>query len=286
MIVPTHGRADGLRVCLRHLAALAYPLDRFEVIVVDDGSPEPVEEDIAPIGGELAVTVARQERSGPARARNVGADLAQGRYLAFTDDDCRPTPGWLAGFAAQFVETPAAALGGATVNALPENICSTASQLLCDYLYAYHNADPEHARFFTSSNLALPADVFHDVGGFDTSFTLPAAEDRDLCDRLLRRNLRLVYVPAAVAYHAHPLTLAAFLGQHFRYGRGAFRFRSLGRAMGLDRDRLEPPIFYAELVGFPFGRAPAGRATALAGLLALSQVANVAGFSRELLAER
>ena len=74
-------------------------VDRFEVVVVDDGSVDGT--------GELAAAsavvdrVVRQEGIGPGRARNAGAAAARGRLLAFLDADCRPTPDWLrAGVAA------------------------------------------------------------------------------------------------------------------------------------------------------------------------------------------
>ena len=51
-------------------------------------------------------------------------------------------------------------IGGRTVNALPGNPYSTASQLLIDYLYSYYNADSGQARFFTSNNLAVAAERF------------------------------------------------------------------------------------------------------------------------------
>jgi glycosyltransferase involved in cell wall biosynthesis len=285
VIVPTHDRRDSLRQCLRHVAALDYPRDRLEVIVVDDGSSAPVEVDAAPIGDELELTVLRQRRSGPARARNAAAERARGEYLAFTDDDCRPSPEWLVALAARIAAIPDAAVGGTTVNALPGNLCSTASQLLVDYLYTYYNADPGHARFLTSNNLALPADLFLDVGGFDTSFSRAAAEDRDLCHRLIRMGATVIYEPGALVYHAHPLGLAGFVCQHFAYGQGAFRFHRL-RDPGWNLARHEPLGFYTDLVRSPFGRAPAGRATVLAGLLVVSQLANAAGFGRELIAER
>ena len=86
IVIPTYGRPDQLAACLDSLEALDYPRDRFEVIVVDDGSPQP----LPPYGGALRVTLVRQAHAGPAAARNTGAAASRGRWLAFTDDDCRP----------------------------------------------------------------------------------------------------------------------------------------------------------------------------------------------------
>jgi len=94
VIVPARDAGPTLA---RTLAALTgQELDqRFEVIVVDDGSRD----DTAAIvsGFAPAVTLVANERSqGPGAARNRGAAVAHGPVLAFTDADCFPAPGWLA----------------------------------------------------------------------------------------------------------------------------------------------------------------------------------------------
>ena len=280
IVVPTFNRPARLAECLRALAGLDYPRSRFEVIVVDDGGARPAGPVAAPFGRRLELTIIRQARSGPAAARNAGVTRAGGRYLAFTDDDCRPDRRWLAAFGARLVHRPEAVLGGRTLNALPDNSFSSASQLLCDYLYGYYNRDPDRARFFTSNNLALAAERFDEIGGFDAAFVLPAAEDRDFCDRLASAGVSLVYTPEAMVHHGHELSLGTFLRQHFTYGRGACRFREIRERRGR-RVRLEPPSFYLDLVREPFADERGGRALSLAALLVVAQAANAAGFARE-----
>jgi GT2 family glycosyltransferase len=88
--------------------------------------------------------------------------------------------------------------------------------------YAYYNADPSQARFFASNNLVFPADGFHALGGFDTTFR--TSEDRDLCNHGLHHGYHMTYAPEVIVSHAHVLTLRTFWQQHFNYGRGAFRY--------------------------------------------------------------
>src|SRR5213593_4845830 len=95
VVIPTYDRPAELRRCLDSLAAQNYPRDRFEVIVVDDGSPTPAEEVVSCYDPSLNLTLRRQARAGPAAARNVGATAARSRFLAFLDDDCRASPDWL-----------------------------------------------------------------------------------------------------------------------------------------------------------------------------------------------
>jgi GT2 family glycosyltransferase len=246
--------------------------------VVDDGSAGAVEPAAAAFRGRMSLSVVRQPGRGPAAARQAGAAVAQGRWLAFTDDDCRPAPDWLEKLAARLAGASNSMVGGRTVNGLEDNVYAAASQTLIAYLYDYFNANPDQARFLVSCNAAAPARLFREVGGFDPAYPRAAAEDRDLCDRWLRAGHVLVYAPEAVVYHYHPLRWGTFLGQHFRYGRGAFVFwRAKGERSG-ERLRVEPPRFYTNLLRHPFRQAGLRRRWAVAALLAASQIANAAGF--------
>lgn len=286
IIVPTHNRPGQLDACLRSLALLDYPRDRFEVIAVDDGSETPPEALVASFRDRLDITLLTQPHAGPASARNTGAAKANGEFLAFTDDDCTPAPDWLQALAARFATVPDHVIGGRTLNALPDNPYSTASHLLIDYLYAYYNADPNQARFFTSNNLAVPTDRFHAIGVFNTTFPRAGGEDREFCDRWLHNDYRMIYAPEALVYHTHALTFRAFWRQHFNYGRGAFRFHQARARRGQRRIRLEPFSFYWNLLRYPFSQAQGGRALLLAALLVMSQAANAAGFLWEAVNQR
>ena len=281
IVVPTHSRPTQLGVCLESLAALNYPRDRFEVIVVDDGSRTVPEAVVDPFRGRLDVSLLTQPNSGPAAARNTGAGRAKGEYLAFTDDDCTPAPEWLSTLAARFALTPDHMVGGRILNLLTENAYSAASQLIITYLYAYYNAHPNHARFFTSNNIALPTGRFHAIGGFDTSYTCWTSEDRELCDRWLYHGRRMVYAPEVLVYHAHLLTLRSFWWQHHDYGRGAFCFHQARAQRGRGRVRLEPARFYLNLLRCPFSQSQEGQKLQVTALMALSQVAHTTGYVRE-----
>lgn len=281
VVVPTFQRAEALAHCLDALAAQTLERERFEVIVVDDGSPQSPRDVVTRAANALDVRFLEQANAGPATARNTGARAARGEYVVFTDDDCRPDPGWLRAIDATARRHPGCAIGGRVVNALGDGLYSTASQLLIEFLYDYFNVDQTGGRFFITSNLALPTRSFHDIGGFDVSFPLAAAEDRDLCDRWREAGLAMVYCEDAVVHHAHALGLRSFCRQHFNYGRGAFHLHRARAKRGEQPLRVEPYHFYARLVGYPFGRSAATRAVPLSALLALSQGVYVGGYLKE-----
>jgi glycosyltransferase involved in cell wall biosynthesis len=278
IIIPTYDRPERLAVCLKSLGRLDYPRERFEVIVVDDGSRKPPENVIAGFHECFDVILVRQAHAGPATARNTGAAQAKGEVLAFTDDDCEPAADWLQTLAKRFAATPNCAIGGRALNGLPDNPFSTASQLLIDYLYNYYNSVPHRARFFASNNLALPADLFRAIEGFDTNFLYAAGEDREFCDRWLHHGYGMSYAPEVVVRHSHFLRFQTFCKQHFNYGRAALYFHQLRAKRGQRHIKVEPLRFYLNLLRYPFLHSQPGKSILVAMLLLLSQAVNAAGF--------
>ena len=275
VVVPTAGRRpQALDRCLEALRALDHPCDRVEVVVVLDG-------DGTPPAASDARLVRQPSRRGPAAARNAGAAAARGDVLAFTDDDCRPEPGWLRALLAALAADPGAAAGGRTVNALPGNRFSDASQHIVDLVYAHYNRAGE-ARFLASNNLAVRREDFLAVGGFDGARFPFASEDRDFCDRWRASGRALRYVPDAVVHHAHDLDLGGFVGQHVAYGRGAARYHRARRARGTGRLRDDVSFHLDPALYLRTARLrPARRAARVAALLPLWQAANAVGYVLE-----
>lgn len=277
IVIPTYNRPERLANCLKAIANFDYPRDRFEVIVVDDGSKTPLDSVVAPLQNQINLKLFRQENAGPATARNRGAKEARGEFLVFTDDDCQPLSNWLEQFAVSLATAPEAMVGGKTINALADNLFSTASQELIDYLYEYYNPAKGKAAFFASNNIALPKVGFDSLGGFDVSFPLAAAEDRDFCDRW-QATYPMVYNPQAQIKHYHHLQLNSFWRQHFGYGRGAFCFHQLRAQRKAREMEVEPLSFYFDLLTYPFSQATKHSRMLLSSLFLLSQFANISGF--------
>jgi len=277
VVVPTYNRAESLEKCLAALAAQDQPRDSFEVVVVDDGSRTPPRDMVARFAESMQIRLIEQANAGPAAARNAGATAAHGQFLAFTDDDCRPSPGWLSALDVALARDPRSAVGGAVISSL-KNPFSTASQLLVDFLYHYFARNNPDGQFFVTANVAMPTDMFKDLGGFDLTFPFAAAEDRDLCERWNERGFGLVYSEDAVVWHSHPLRLGSFCRQHFTYGRGAWFLNKAKSRRGRAGLRVPPVSFYSKLVLFPLSKAPLPRGLILASLAALSQLVYTTGF--------
>ncbi|UCG72780.1 MAG: glycosyltransferase [Chromatiales bacterium] len=281
IVIPTHARPRSLAIALDGITRLDWPMDDYEVIVIDDGSPAGNESVAQEFSGRLNLRLIRQARQGPAGARNTGAEHAQGRFLAFLDDDCVPDPDWLRALHRAFASDPQALMGGNTRNALADNSCSAAAHQISVFLCHHQTGVTGEPKFFTSNNIALSAAVFARVGGFNRAFSRPAGEDRDFCRRLARCGYRLRFVPDAMVLHAHALSLRGFWRQNFNYGRGAAVFHRLGGERQRPARLPEPLQFYIKLITSPLRSECGLRAWLQVGLLCLSQVAVATGFTWE-----
>ncbi len=282
VIVPTRARLPQVRRCLMALAAQTMVRDDFEVVIVNDGSlPLPAEE-LHAYRERLTIRSIHQEWGGPASARNTGIREAHGEYLAFTDDDCAPAPDWLATIDNALRRTSDALVGGHVRNALNDNVFSEASQLLIDFLYArFDSAATRGPRFFTSNNFAGSTKSFRALGGFDTSFRLPAGEDRDLTDRWQAAGWPQVYVRDALVQHHHVMSFRSFTRQHLNYGRGAWTFHQARARRHAGSRQTEALGFYVALLGYPLRSGRTRRPVVQVALLAWSQGVNALGYFLE-----
>ena len=210
VIVPARDAAATLPRTLRALGEQRLEGD-FEVIVVDDGSRDETASVVARAGSDRApVRLIRQERLGPAAARNAGARAARGSALAFCDADVFPRPEWLArGLAA--LETADLVQGlvlpdpEAQLGPFDRTIWVTAPIGL-----------------FEAASLFVSPSAFHAVGGFE-EWLRPGRGGKALAEdvwfgwRVRRAGLRTAFTPDAVAHHAvFPRGWAAYVCERAR----------------------------------------------------------------------
>ncbi|MEG5044623.1 glycosyltransferase [Microcoleus sp. B4-C1] len=270
IIIPTYNRLNDLWRCLHLFTAVNYPKDNFEIIIVDDGN-ERADRTIMHYQDKLNITLIKSGGVGPAKARNKGAETAKGIFLAFTDDDCTADRQWLKNLEKHLTEKPNCLIGGHTLNGI-DNIYSTASQMLIDYLYNYYNEIAEYSKFITSNNFAISANKFKQIGGFNEQFPLAAAEDREFCQRWIKHGYNIVYEKNAIIHHWHELNFYTFCQQQFNYGRGAYSFQNLQKP----GRKIQPRFFYIELLLYPL-KIGGYKNMGIATLFLVSQIAVATG---------
>jgi glycosyltransferase involved in cell wall biosynthesis len=209
VIVPARNASGTLPALLRALKAQTLPRERFEVIVVENGSSDSTAE-AAAAGGARVV---REPVGNRALARNRGAGEASGRYYAFTDADCIPDSGWLGALSACARKAPLMAGEVHIRVAEPPNRIERFESL---WRFA-QEAWVTNQGWATTANLLVHADAFVAIGGFDPSWR-KGAEDVDLCFRARDRGYKLGFCPEAVVEHPAERALPPMLRRAFVHG--------------------------------------------------------------------
>lgn len=232
VVVPTYGRPGSLERLLDALDRqdAATP---FEVVVVDDGSPQA---DVAAVvARHPRARYLRQANAGPAAARNRGWRAATGDVIAFADDDVVPTPTWASELVAEFNGEPGLhALGGAIVP-LGDGHLDRFAQL---EHHVDHGVDDDGSvRYLVTANCAWRRSVLEQLGGFDEAFPSASGEDTDLTLRAVESGFRLRTTTAATVAHENPTSLRAILRTYHRHGRSRARIVAAHPDAGWGRRR-------------------------------------------------
>jgi GT2 family glycosyltransferase len=194
VIIPHYRDLANLELCLSALERQTVPLERFEIIVGDNNSPEGEAALERVIAGRAKMVVVTERGAGP--ARNGAASLARGEILAFTDSDCRPDSRWL--------ETGLEALqafdfvGGAVRVVVDDERHMTPVEAF-ERVFAFRNEFYVTRKNFTvTANLLCPRALFESVGGFISG---KIVEDQEWCRRAASMGYRIGYAPASIVSH-------------------------------------------------------------------------------------
>jgi glycosyltransferase involved in cell wall biosynthesis len=200
VVAATHNRADRLAALLDALRAQTFR--DFDVVIVDDASADETTALLAEAQarGDLALTVLRHETGrGPAVARNAGWRAASAAVIAFTDDDCRPSPGWLAAGVAAMAAT-ANGTREAIVQGLTEPDPLEADRL-GPFTRSLNVRELDH--WYATANMFYSRATLERLGGFDeTTFSRPGGEDTDLAWRAIGDGVPTAFSADARVWHA------------------------------------------------------------------------------------
>jgi glycosyltransferase involved in cell wall biosynthesis/GT2 family glycosyltransferase len=240
VVIPTRNRPASALETLRSVLHSDYPSDRFEVIVVDNGSGEDErldESDFEP--GEVEVRLLSEEEAGGSNARNAGLHAAKGEIVAFCDDDVLVDRSWLASLALAFAHSDR--VGGAAGLTLPRELETPAQVWYEGFASADRGLDrrlldrrdpPSDRPLFpftigdlgSGENFAFRRELLVELGGFDPALGTATAtlggEDVEAMLRVLLADHQVIYEPGAIVRHAHQREFEQFERRVWGYGVG------------------------------------------------------------------
>ncbi|TWI02887.1 GT2 family glycosyltransferase [Luteimonas cucumeris] len=225
VIVPVFGNLEQARSTLS--ALLAQRLDGgagFEIVVVDDGSPDATADALE---AEFATHIRLYRNPvnlGRARTRNIGVQQAGSRYVVLLDSDCVPSDRRFLAHHLRILESGAVAT------------CGSVAGYGGGFWDRYQRAASARRESLmargvagagTTANMAFNKSAFLEVGGFDTKYQRYGFEDRDLLMRLATLG-RVVWVSDASVIHGDDLSAAAVCRKMREAGRyNAERFATV-----------------------------------------------------------
>jgi GT2 family glycosyltransferase len=221
VVVPTYNRQASLVRLLQALGRQTFPFERFEVVVVDDGSTDRTAEALASFVAPYAFQWQVQENRGPAAARNTGVERARGQLILFLDDDVEPLPDLLTVHATHHQRVPRLVVVGPMLAPpgwrRPAWIRWEEEMLARQYRALAEGRYPCTPRQFYTGNASLPRSLFVEAGGFDTRFG--RAEDVDLAWRLAQVGSVFQFEADAQVLHYPERSLESWCRTPYQYGR-------------------------------------------------------------------
>lgn len=208
VLIPTYNRKDLLARALQGYLAQSTPQLIKELLVIDDGSTDGTEAMVREFSARAPFPIRyfHQPNKGPAAARNVGIREAQSSLVLFTDSDIIPRPDLVGRHIEWHNQNPqvsTAVLGYVTwdpaVKATPFMRWYGERKLFG--FYRLRDKREASFHFFATCNLSLKTEFLRTCGQFDEAFKRAAFEDTELGYRLSKSGMRLLYNPAAIAYH-------------------------------------------------------------------------------------
>ena len=214
IIVPTRNRCESLQNTIVSLQQQNFPDDHYEIIVINKDSADDTRRVVEECKqhGKKEIIYYEQLEDGVHKARHIGAQIAKGDILAYTDDDVICDPDWLSELTRPYIDPKVGCVGG---KILPR----------------FETKEPAWAKYFPGflsildrgseitkvndahiygCNFSIRKTVLYDAGGYNPTGTPASAmrylgdEEIGLLNKVLKKDYDVVYTPFAVVIHVIP----------------------------------------------------------------------------------
>jgi glycosyltransferase involved in cell wall biosynthesis len=241
IIIPTHNSEKTIKNCLESIINQSYPKEKFEIIVVDDGSKD----DSVKISKEFADKVIQVESCFQGKARNIGAQKAESENIAFIDSDCRAKKGW--------VENIIKNLKASQAITGPIENGNQHSDIACaEYFLEFGGWDKSKkkspVRFMPGCNQGLKKSAFEKAGRFTEE---RESEDVLFGDALSKAKITPFFIPEIKIEHLCRTDKEKFLANMELLGKYSARSRkkvsSARYASLMTKRSLIPILFWGKI---------------------------------------
>lgn len=210
VLIPVYNNWSQLQLCLDALERQSFEPDKFEIIVIDNASTSSKPEWLKLPENSKIIT---ENEPGSYAARNTGAKVAGGKYLAFTDSDCIPDKYWLQNSEKTFDEKKCDMIGGEIEIFRPEG--GSKHVYIYEKYYAFRQQEWVPKGISCTANFIIEKLVFFEAGEFDS--TLNSGGDWEFSQRCVRKGYRMVYADSVIVAHPARKSFRKMLKKHYRH---------------------------------------------------------------------
>ena len=219
IVVPVYNRPDEMKELLDSIEKQEY--NDFELVVIEDGSSIKSEDICNAYADKFSINYQYKTNEGPSIGRNVGAKLAQGEYLIFTDSDCILPANYLSTIANSI--TPEYQGYGGPDESHPDfnNMQKAISYSMTSFLTTggiRARKKNEKNYVLRSFNMTILKEAFLKMGGFPTTKLHPG-EDTIFGIDFLKAGYKTKIISEAHVYHKRRNSIKSFYKQIFNFGK-------------------------------------------------------------------
>jgi glycosyltransferase involved in cell wall biosynthesis len=222
IIVATYNRSQEIKELLETALKLDFPSDKFEFVIIDDGSTDDTSQVIKAFQEKAPFQIQYifQKNKGPGEARNTGMRQAQGEYFLFVDSDVLLPENWLINIDHYLAQNALDAFGG------PDTDHPSFPPLLKAINYAMTSfigtagtrgsKKSLQKKFYPRSfNMGISRKVWQAVGDMSS---LRHGQDMDYSARIYEKGFTVGLIPEAYVYHKRRTSFKKFFKQIFNWG--------------------------------------------------------------------
>ena len=256
VVIPVYDDVESLKRCLKALENQTYPQNRYEVIVVDNGSNGKLD---LLVDTYKQVVLTAESRPGSYAARNKGIGTAKGKVIAFTDSDCIPSANWIEKAVSTMLQKPSCDILAGKVSLFFKNPERLNAVEVYEKFTAFKQKNKvEKYNHGITANLFTFKSIFEKEGSFNGN--LKSGGDVEWCRRVHSRGYNLIYADDVKVAHPARSTLRQLYRKTARVAGGIFdqreeKYSILKIAKDLyDLTKHSIWLITAFILGLPFFR--------------------------------
>lgn len=245
VIIPAHNAEHTIQKLLDSLESQAYQRNRYEVIVVDNGSSDATKQIVQEY--ETVTLLEENNIQSSYAARNKGIRASCGEVLLFTDADCIVDSNWIEQMLEKFRTSQASVVAGNVLFTFSKK-CSAAEQW--DSLTHLNNKSSVKKGYAKTANVGVRREVFGRVGFFPE---VSSGGDVSWTSLAVQNGEQLVFSSSAIVYHP-ARTYTELMSKYVRVGGGSIQaWRNMKRSWAwiiCASFSLPLPLVYSDVVRY------------------------------------